>query len=406
MTPTRPVLCILVDAFRHDYLTPSYAPFLSGLAAGAGSRRLRPILGYSDSIRATIFTGAYPDQHGYWMEYCRRPEEAPLAALTGLAPLDALPSDFVQRGMKFVLSSTVARAVAKRRGYAHLSLRHFPFRALGSFDWTLKEDMTAPGALGTPTLFDDLTAAGLPWSYLDASRDGRHTVLQQVDTLPQDTGLAFVYLHYIDMASHTLGLASPLFRQVVRRTDALTAEVVERARRRLGDLDVVIFSDHGMSVVERMVDYSDLKLHPAFPDRFCFALDATMVRLWFFDDDPRLREEIRERVRHGAPGRFLDRTELIDLHLDFSSRLYGDEIYLLEPRVAIFPNFHSMLRPKAMHAYHPSDSDQHGIFIAPPDERLPDPVELVEINALCKRRLGLADRPLVTAPVSNGHAYA
>jgi hypothetical protein len=406
MTPTRPLLCILVDAFRHDYLKPSYAPYLSGLAAGAGSRRIRPVLGYSDSIRATIFTGAYPDQHGYWMEYCLRPEQAPLAALKVLAPLDALPSDFIQRGTKFVLSNTVARAVAKRRGYAQLSLRHFPFRALGSFDWTLKVPMTAPGALGMPTLFDDLSAAGVPWRYLDSFTDGRRQVLDGLDDLPTDTGLAFVYLHHIDMASHSLGLTSPLFRAVVRRTDALVAEVVERTRRRLGDVDLVVFSDHGMSVIERSVDYSDLVRHPAFPDRFCFALDATMVRLWFFDDDVRLHEEVRERVSRGAPGHFLDRTELIDLHLDFSSRLYGDEIYLLEPRVAIFPNFHSLLRPKAMHAYHPSDSDQHGIFIAPPDERLPDPVELVEINALCKRRLGLATPSRPPAPILDGHAYA
>ena len=34
--------------------------------------------------------------------------------------------------------------------------------------------------------------------------------------------------------------------------------------------------------------------------------------------------------------------------------------------MAIFPNFHSMLNPRAMHAYHPDDPDQHGIFIAPP----------------------------------------
>ena len=155
---------------------------------------------------------------------------------------------------------------------------------------------------------------------------------------------------------------------------------------------MVVFSDHGMSVVERFVEYSDLRRHPAFPDGFCFALDATMVRLWFWGEDARLRDEIRERVRRGAPGRFLERSELVDLHLDFDARLYGDEIYLLEPRVAIFPNFHSMLRPKAMHAYHPSDEDQHGIFIGPPDEQLPDPVELVEINALCQRRLGLASR--------------
>jgi hypothetical protein len=400
MTGARPVLCILVDAFRHDYLTPSRAPYLAGLAAGAGGRKLRPILGYSDAIRATIFTGAYPDEHGYWMEYCLRPEEAPLAPLRTLSPLDALPSDFVQRGVKFALSSTIVPLLAKRRGYATLSLRHFPFRSLGCFDWTLKVPMTAPGALGIPTLFDEATAAGVPWSYLDSSREGRRGILEAIDGLPRDTGLTFVYLHYIDMASHTIGVESAPFRRLVRRTDALVGEVVERTRRRLGDVDLVAFSDHGMSSVHRFVDYRDLRRHPAFPDSFCFALDATMVRLWFSDRDPLLREDVRERVRRGAPGHYLDRGELVDLHLDFDSRLYGDEIYLLEPGVAIFPNFHSMLRPRAMHAYHPDDEDQHGIFIGPADERLPDPVELVEIKTLCERRMGLVNGPPTTPALS------
>ena len=47
------------------------------------------------------------------------------------------------------------------------------YRGLGSFDWTLHRQMTAPGALGVPTLFDDLTEAGVTWSYLDSAKLGR-----------------------------------------------------------------------------------------------------------------------------------------------------------------------------------------------------------------------------------------
>ena len=391
---SRPLLYVLVDAVRHDYVDPARTPFLHEFGAEQGLARMRPLLGYSDSIRAAIFTGRYPDETGYWMEYCYRPESTPLAPLGRLAPLDRLPVDVVRRGAKFVLSQTVVRRTAQRNGYEHLSLRHLPFRSLDRFDWTLKRDMSAPGVLGAPTLFDRLTAAGLPWAYLDAPTLGARGLLRALDALPRETAFVFVYLHQVDMASHMFGIRSRLFERTLRRTDALTRTVVERARSRLG-AEAVVFSDHGMSPVDRIVAYPGLWRHPGFPSRFCFALDATMVRLWYEDDSPSLRDELRTIVSRGAPGRFLSREELRGLHLDFDGRLYGDEIYLLEPRTAIFPNFHSMLRPKAMHAYHPDDTEQHGISIGV--GRSGSTVELVELAPRALGTLGIEAVDLIPA---------
>jgi hypothetical protein len=393
MNRDRPTVCILVDAFRHDYLRSELAPRLSALADAGSVARLQPILGYSDAIRATVFTGAYPDEHGYWMEYCYRPSSAPMRSLTALKGLDRLPVDVVRRSVKWGLSQTVARRTAAQAGYAHLSIRHLPFRALGEFDWTLRRPMSEPGALGMPTLFDRLTEAGSQWTYLDAAREGTRRMLDRIDSLSMNTGFVFVYLHQIDMASHLLGVESPLFLWAVRRTDALAGTVVDRLRARFGELDLVVFSDHGMSQVRETVAYPDLWTDPAFPERFCFALDATMVRLWFHDDDEALRARVRARVAGRAGGRWLARDELTELHLRFEHRLYGDEVFLLEPGAAIFPNFHSMLNPRAMHAYHPAEPDQQGIFIGPPGEPVNGAVELVDVHGLCCRLCGLTPVP-------------
>jgi hypothetical protein len=384
-----PVVCVLVDAFRHDYLDAQRTPVLAGLAAGGELARIRPILGYSDSIRATIFTGAYPDETGYWMEYCYRPGAGAFRPLERLGALDRMPVDFFRRGLKFVLSQTFVRRTRRARGYRHLSLRHLPFRALGAFDWTLRGDMTDAGILGVPTIFDELTRAGVSWAYLDAAKDGRRGLMRQIEELDPDTGFVFVYLHQIDMASHVFGLRSRWFDRTVRRTDALVGDVLAGLETRLGETQTVVFSDHGMSEVTQIVSYPDLWTHPGFPSRFCFALDATMVRLWFEDADPALQAEVRARVAAGAPGRFLAAEEIDALHLGFANRLYGDEIYLLDPGVAIFPNFHSMLRPKAMHAYHPDDPDQQGIVVAPRGTRLGNPTELVELKPLLRSLAGV-----------------
>jgi hypothetical protein len=379
-----PVLVFLIDAFRHDYIDEQTTPNLAALAGAGVSRPLKPILGYSDAIRAAFFTGQQPDETGYWMEYCYRPETSPWKGLPRLDAVDRLPGDLVQRGLKLAASMTVMPLLAKRKSVSHLSLRNMPFKALDKFDFTLREPMTAPKALGYPSIFDKCSAAGRPWAYLDASKTKPGELLRQLDEMPADVGLIFVYLHQIDMASHLYGITTSIFWRRVRSTDGLVGQIRGSVRRRFGEVPTLVFSDHGMSILKRQIGIPELTRHPAFPDRFFVALDATMVRLWYLDEDERLRQELRERVASRYPGHFLSADELAAHHLQFSGRLYGDEFYLLPPGIGIFPNFHSFIKPKAMHAYDPADPDQWGIFIGPAAAapRVSDPVLLPEVTAL------------------------
>ncbi|MGH9020676.1 MAG: alkaline phosphatase family protein, partial [Acidimicrobiales bacterium] len=199
-------------------------------------------------------------------------------------------------------------------------------------------------------------------------------------------------LHQIDMAAHLVGIESPTFWRRVRSTDDLFGRLRDGLARRFPDATTVVLSDHGMSVLTRQTGIPELTSHPAFPSRFFVALDATMVRLWYLDEDESLRRELRERVAGRFSGHFLTPEEITRYHLDFADRLYGDEIFLLDPGTGIFPNFHSFIRPKAMHAYAPEDRDQWGIFVGPPDASslVSDPVELTEVSALIRGALAYA----------------
>ena len=391
VTRRPPVICILTDAFRHDYVDERETPFLHSLAQGGWSTPLRPILGYSDGIRATIFTGRHPDQHGYWMEYCMRPSSSPWGWAQRFAALDHVPSDLMLRGGKMALSMSVLRAAAKRKRLAHMDLRNVPFRALPYLDLTLRVPMTSYRALGAPTIFDRCREAGLGFVYLDSSRLSREALLQRAARLPfAGIGLVFVYLHHIDMASHVFGLDSRRFRHTLRATDELTHRTVGAVRAQFPDAPVLVFSDHGMSRITEQHGIPRLHRHPAFPSRFLFALDATMVRVWYWNDDLALREEVREIVASTYRGHWLAGHEIDSFHLRFDSRLYGDELFLLDPGTAIFPNFHSYIRPKAMHAYDPSDPDQLGILIAPREvDRSASPLDMVDIAPMCLGLMGL-----------------
>lgn len=389
---SQPLLCFLIDAFRHDYLDPRETPFLAELGSVGTARPLRTILGYSDSIRATVFTGAYPDELGYWMEYRFRPDADPFRPFSSLGAMDRFPSDLALRALKLGASRTVMPRLARSRGYESLDLRHIPFGAMRFFDYTLRRPMTSYGSLAMPTIFDRLTDAGRSWSYLDSSKVGDRGISDGLGAADPDTALIFVYLHHVDMASHLHGIDSPRFHSVLRQTDDRIRRITSSVRRRFGDVDVLLFSDHGMSRARAFRSLPELRRHPGFGRSFCFALDATMVRLWYLDDRDLVRTELRAIVSSKLPGKFLEREDRRALHLDFSGRDYGDDVFLVDPGVIVFPNFHSYLRPKAMHAYHPGDPDQRGILVVSHGALdLGEEAGLLDVHGLINRMAGLAE---------------
>jgi hypothetical protein len=306
---------------------------------------------------------------------------------------DRFPSDRVRRGTKLAVSMSAMRAVARRSQLEHMDLRNVPFRALPYFDLTLHVPMTSYRALECPTIFDRCRDAGLRFVYLDSSKIDRETLVHRAANLPEDIGFVFVYLHHIDMASHVFGLDSQRFRQSVRSTDDLICQTVSAVRQQFPDSPTLIFSDHGMARIAEQHGIPRLHRHRAFPKRFLFALDATMVRVWYWRDDVALRDEVREIVANTYRGHWLDGDEISAFHLRFDSRLYGDEMFLLEPGTAIFPNFHSYIKPKAMHAYDPRGADQLGILIAPAHlgPAPAAPLDMVDIAPMCLSLLGLGD---------------
>ncbi|MEP7225203.1 MAG: alkaline phosphatase family protein, partial [Actinomycetota bacterium] len=301
--------------------------------------------------------------------------------------LDAFPSDFVLRGMKYVLSATAMRALARRRGYRSLDLRNIPFGALRFFDYTLRTPMIAPRALSVPTIFDRLTDAGIGWVYLSSSESSGKAILDAIASLPAETGLVFVYLHHIDMVSHLHGISGPRFDRVVHETDRRVKALTSAVRDRLGDPALLVFSDHGMSAARRFVSLQDLRRHPAFGTSFCFALDATTVRIRYLRDEPALMEELRSYVAERMPGRWLTEHDRRAYKLPRDMRPWGDDVFLTEPGVVIFPNFHSYMRPKAMHAYDPADREQDGIVIASPEVELPRAPRLVDLYGAIERAI-------------------
>src|SRR6266571_567206 len=373
------VIAILVDALRYDYVNREDTPFLYELGHQGTALPLRPILGYSDAIRATIFTGTYPDRHGYWMSYRYSPGTSPFKAFTALRAIDHIPSDLIRRGTKFLLTSTICRLLARIKGYSSLHLHNIPFSIIDQFDATIQRSMLDVNPFPNfPTLFDVLREKEIPFAYVDSSVLKRR-LLNAVNKVPSRTEFAMVYLHYVDEASHWFGLDSETFKRTIRSIDSLVSYIVKRLSKPGEKPALFVFSDHGMIKEKKRLDLSFLMKLDGFGTRFIFASDATMVRLWY--PDPSSREQIRNAVERTGHCRLLSPEEKMRLRIGVDNLYYGEDIFLFDPGYVIFPNSYSYVRPKAMHAYTPDDPSQRGIFITNNGVQIGDKnmVDLVDI---------------------------
>lgn len=365
------LLLLFVDALRNDYLSQERTPNLFRILENQTVYPLKPILGYSDAIKATILTGAYPEDHGYWMFYFLSRSISPFGALHGLRWLERIPSEAMRRGAKFLLSRTALRFLARKLGYHNLDMHNIPFALAGFFDLTLRLPMNSPHIFEDhPTLFDILRDNRKKIAYLDSSTMGpraltgsclrirRHLQGQVLKDLKHND-VVFLYLHQLDYYAHRFGIKNPAYEKELKNMDYLLSSLVQNALSMDPDLSIALFSDHGMVDTRVQLDLSWLMKEPGLGQSFLFALDSTMVRLWYFDDG--VQDRLRHKLEALPYGRFLLPKELKDLHVFFQDGRFGDEVYLLNPGISIFPNFTSYLRPLAMHAYHPDAEGQEGI---------------------------------------------
>ena len=121
-----------------------------------------------------------------------------------------------------------------------------------------------------------------------------------------------------------------------------------------------------------------------------------MARFWYLKESS--RDYVHSLMERFQYGHFLSYEEKRDLKINFLHDLFGEDIYLIKPPYNIFPNFISLLKPVAMHAYHPELESQQGILVlkgsALKDARLDgDHITMVELMPTMAKLLGLEIPP-------------
>jgi hypothetical protein len=395
-----PLLAILVDGLRHDYVNQDDAPFLWEMQQESLSGVVRE--SFAGQLRPVFFAGLYPNRSGVGHLFCYDPDHSPFwparyvpswaAALPRLGPM--LRDRLARR----------ARRIEARRGHTASSLYGYvaeiPWRYLPLFAFSETKSPTDPGTYCSPSLFDLMREAGMNWLYVGYPYDDQRTdkVLSTFRARWQQNE-QFVFLHFaeVDWLGH-LGPHSAARRAALHSVDAAARMVFEEMLQRGPRPNLLVFGDHGMVEVRKVVNlYPVLAQLGLKPGRdYAFFLDSMLARFWFATD--RARNRVGEALSALPHGRVLDAAALARYGLAGAPRRLGELFYVMQGGIVLFPDFFQGTVPaRGMHGYLPEEEENWAAIILQADEaggRLSQPVDLIDVFPVMAELLGL--------PVPNG----
>lgn len=354
-------LVLFLDNLHADLVTAERMPFLHGLAKGGAVARTETVLGYSNAIRNTIFTGTNPRTHGKWSKYRYDPAKSPFKSLGAYKAINLLPGGFLQRCARYACTKGPLRTHGRKMGYGQLSFENVPLDLLPNFDFT-EEDITKERG-PVPTMFQVLEEAGVPYRYLSLPLLLNESHLKQIEAALATSELVVVYLYNLDAAGHRLGVEGTGFHKVQRHTDAFLKRIVGRAERSWAGFQTFVFSDHGMSDVKNYVNLRRVlkRQSPGHQKDYLVFIDSTMARFWYRNDKG--RDEAHQVMAKVGHGRWLTEQDRVRFGVDFPGSDYGEEVYLLEHDTVFHPAYVSWMKPTGMHGFSCDHPSQDGLFL-------------------------------------------
>jgi predicted AlkP superfamily pyrophosphatase or phosphodiesterase len=364
MTRRPVVMMVMVDALRHDYITPEDAPFLYSLGQSGRMGSLAPSFGFEPD--AAYLAGMTPEEADGGAQFWLREGDCLFRAVGLFAALDRLPlpawKRFVRKGVRAVAQAT-ARDPLPRRMAAPAFI---PFDQLARFSLSLKHMADDPQAMEGASLFDHARSLGLKVYFhgFPAHAVKTDVVLERYER--EATGvhdLEFLFMGDLDGIGHAYGPESAERRAMLRRVDEALAKIYARACERHDGVDLIVFGDHGMAQVRGQVDVTPA-IREAGLDvrRDSWFLDSTMARFWVAD--PVRRAKLVDALTRIRGGRVLGEGDRAKYHIRYPHNWFGDVIFAVDDHLVVHPCFYAESSPpQGMHGYLPGCRDNESAFV-------------------------------------------
>ncbi|UCH83857.1 MAG: alkaline phosphatase family protein [Candidatus Latescibacterota bacterium] len=362
-------IILLVDALGWDVVREF--DFCKDLLPHSGP--LDTVLGYSSAAIPSLLSGAAPDRHGAWAMYRYAPSQSPFKLFRFVPKLP--------HALEWRVRAAMRRYMARRetiKGY--YDLYEIPLRVLGYLDVAQRGDPYTPGGMSAETIFDRFASANVSyraWNYKTPELVNFDALREAIET---DSRVLFLYTAELDALMHRVGTRHSEVAGKLHYYETQIEALLTAAASAGRDTTVLVFSDHGMTDVEEIVDVAGAVDGWGFrpgADGVAF-YDSTMARFWSPSD---VRHDLEAKLNATGWGCVLTREELDTLGCRFEDNSYGDTIFLVNPGYLILPSYMSKEPVAAMHGYHPDDRGSRGCFMTnDPDVSLPR--SILDIKAL------------------------
>ncbi len=346
-------------------------------------RPLRTLLGYSSTVMPAIVTGQLPRETGIWTEYYldprRRSATQRFFSRPGAAPLRPLID----------LWRLVWFRITRKLGYSAEHRLRLPLEISHLFSrHEIRYDELPPLALPVPTLVDLFAEHGLrhEFRYIRGglcAEDQLNYLRERID----EVDVFFFYDPALDSGGHVAGASAEALSGPIDEIERFLEQSWELARERSPEVEMMLFSDHGMTDVDRTFDlFSRLEGFRLGRDYVVF-MDSTFARFWFPNAG---RREAVLAALEGVPGRLLSEDDLCRYGIDFADRsTYGEEVLVADEGVVFHPNYfvpgvlkNRRYPERAMHGYLPEAPSTDGVFFYRGNRlaaELPDPFPVTDI---------------------------
>jgi predicted AlkP superfamily pyrophosphatase or phosphodiesterase len=379
---------LLIDALGYCNITPQKTPNLFNLFQEGFFRPVKTLLGYSNAIIPSIFSGKYPSEHNIWGLY--KKSSSSTSSPFNISKL--FPSSICDRNLLLRYAiNTIIFTDCKRRGLLpnYFTPANIPLKILKYFDISMKKHIIEPDSMnGTLTLFDIMRQNNIRFEYIGYPWDkGSEQIFTSVKNHLQNhsSSVVIAYIDEIDHFEHKHGVYSNDFIKQLQKFDQLCANFLEEMMEtEKNKLAITVFSDHGMKDVDGtinlkdVIDSTDLEIEK---DYLLF-LDSTIARFWTLNENA--HQSLVEILSGTKGGRLLSREETIKYKINFKSNIYGDLQFLADSGKLILPNFYTIRggAVKAMHGWDPDDKTQDSFIFTnqmPQSDKIEDVTKIFDI---------------------------
>lgn len=294
--------------------------------------KITPGAGFSNNIYTELICGRKPDEAGFFNEWTYSSSNQSIINKL-LLPFDLLRGNiYINYAFRFFLKKL------------NLNTFNIPFKFLHLFK--------SNGAHN----FESLISPNFPkddhFTFYDSALikksvgDRDLSIMDKV--LKSSSNKIFISLVDLDNIAHIYGTNSSQYHQHINLIDHFIKKISNKNQ-------LVIFSDHGMVDVKKIVTFQiESLLGKASTNSYTYFLDSTFLRVWLHNKN--LKTEMVNKLKTLDHGLVIDDEERKEY--SFINRDFGDIIFRANESVMYVPNFFGFRSCKAMHGYDPKLESQ------------------------------------------------